>query len=93
MVCRIGNRDTPGFSESNEPITSVKRDSIDDEVYNIYYEDDSGAIKPIELEVGKKELKDEEILKIIKGYQEELVQKALGKNDNAQNVTKPLNTW
>lgn len=78
-------------SESNEPITSVKRDSIDDEVYNIYYEDDSGAIKPIELEVGKKELKDEEILKIIKGYQEELVQKALGKNDNAQNVTKPLN--
>lgn len=50
-------------SESNEPITSVKRDSIDDEVYNIYYEDDSGAIKPIELEVGKKELKDEEILK------------------------------
>ena len=78
-------------SESNEPITSVKRDSIDDEVYNIYYEDDSGAIKPIELEVGKKELKDEEILKIIKGYQEELVQKALGKNENAQNVTKPLN--
>lgn len=57
----------------------MKRDSIDDEVYNIYYEDDSGAIKPIELEVGKKELKDEEILKILKGYQEELVQKALGK--------------
>lgn len=50
-------------SESNEPITSVKRDSIDDEVYNIYYEDDSGAIKPIELEVGKKMNKGEEILK------------------------------
>ena len=78
-------------NQSNEPITSVKRDSTDDEVYNIYYEDDSGVIRPMELEVGKQELKNEEILKTIKSHQKELVKKVLGKNDSAQNVTKDLN--
>lgn len=60
---------------NDNQIKSLKRDSYSSTTYNIYSHNEKGEEKPLAIDVGQKELKEEEIVEEIKKQQSKLVKK------------------
>lgn len=77
--------------QNNGEISSLKRDSSSETVYNIYSRNEKGEENALTIDVEQKELKKEDVLKELKSEQKELIHKVLGTNESVESVTKPLN--